>query len=86
IIAVPPSSAGPGSVAVPAQTTTSSNGAPNDFPRTIRIDRPHDEYRLDLTVDKVSLNDVIDPARFKLDPPQGAEIVRVDDASEVKKP
>ena len=74
------------SAPVPVQTTTSNNGAPNDFPRTIRIDRPHDEYRLDLTVDKVSLNDSIDPARFKLDAPQGAEIVHVDDASEAKKP
>jgi outer membrane lipoprotein-sorting protein len=77
---------GASSAPVPVQTTTSNNGALNDFPRTIRIDRPHDEYRLDLTVDKVSLNDSIDPARFKLDSPQGAEIVRVDDASEAKKP
>ncbi|HEY1482921.1 MAG TPA: hypothetical protein VGF19_09370 [Candidatus Acidoferrum sp.] len=75
-----------GAASAPAQTTVSNNGAANEFPRTIRIDRPHDEYRLDLAVDKVALNDSIDPSRFKLDPPQSAEIVRVDDASEVKKP
>jgi outer membrane lipoprotein-sorting protein len=82
----PAPAAGASSASVPVQTTTSNNGASNAFPRTIRIDRPHDEYRLDLAVDKVSLNDAIDPTRFKLDPPQGAEIAHVDDAGEAKKP
>jgi outer membrane lipoprotein-sorting protein len=41
---------------------------------------------LDLTVSKVSLNESIDPVRFKLEAPPGAEIVRVDQAGEGKQP
>jgi outer membrane lipoprotein-sorting protein len=69
-----------------AASGSAGNSAPNEFPHTIRIDRPHDEYRLDLTVSKVSLNESIDPVRFKLEAPPGAEIVRVDQASEGKQP
>jgi hypothetical protein len=72
----------------PVATTApaADNSAPNEFPRTIRIDRPHDEYRLDLTVSKIALNDSFDPTRFKLQQPAGVEIVRVGEASEDKKP
>lgn len=71
---------------VVAASGSTSNSAPNEFPHTIRIDRPHDEYRLDLTVSKVSLNESIDPVRFKLEPPPGAEIVHVEQATEGKQP
>lgn len=47
------------------------------FPRTIQIDRPHDDYRLDLQVTKVALNEDLPPDRFKLEQPQGSELVRV---------
>jgi hypothetical protein len=56
-----------------------TSGAPSEFPRTIRLDRPHDEYRLDLTVTKIALNDPTDPSRFKLEQPAGSELVRVGD-------
>lgn len=80
----------------PSQNSDNANAAsnpnsgtsamPNDFPRTIRIDRPHDEYRLDLTVSKVTLNEVIEANRFKLEKPSTAELVRVDQSTENRQP
>jgi hypothetical protein len=57
-----------------------------EFPRSLRIDRPRDEYRLDMTVTKIALNDSIAPDRFQLEAPQGAEILHLTDAAEDKKP
>jgi outer membrane lipoprotein-sorting protein len=54
------------------------------FPRQIRIDRPHDDYRLDLQITKLSLNEEVPPDRFKLDQPPGTELVRVGEAAEEK--
>lgn len=56
------------------------------FPRAIRIDRPHDDYRLDLQVSKVTLNEDIPPERFKLEQPSGSELVQVGEAAQSKKP
>jgi outer membrane lipoprotein-sorting protein len=64
---------------------TSANGVAW-FPRAIRIDRPHDDYQLDLQVTKITLNEEIPAERFKLEPPAGAEIVQVGDATENKQP
>src|SRR6266567_6461039 len=58
---------------------TPSNGVAS-FPRAIRIERPHDDYKLDLQVTKVILNEEIPVERFKLAQPSGAELVRVGDA------
>src|SRR5258708_3159694 len=55
------------------------------FPRAIRIDRPHDDYKLDLQITKISLNEAIPAERFKLEQPAGAELVRVGEATENKK-
>src|SRR2546427_3546346 len=41
------------------------------FPRALRIDRPHDDYKLDLQITKISLNDAIPSERFKLEQPAG---------------
>jgi len=76
----PPDNAAGHSVA-----TTSSNGTVS-FPRAIRIERPHDDYKLDLQVTKVVMNEEIPPERFKLEQPEGAELVRVGDATENKQP
>jgi hypothetical protein len=56
------------------------------YPRTMRIDRPHDEYRLDLTITKLVLNEPILPERFKLQAPEGAEVVQLANLPEDKKP
>jgi hypothetical protein len=47
------------------------------FPHAIRIERPHDDYRLELQITKVTLNEEIPAERFKLEQPPGAELVRV---------
>ena len=56
------------------------------FPRAIRIDRPHDDYRLDLQITKITLNEEIPAERFKLEQPAGTELVRVSDGTEGKQP
>jgi hypothetical protein len=65
-------------------------GAPSDafasYPRTIRLERPHDDYRLDMTISKISLNEEISADRFALEQPAGSELVRVTDAPEEKRP
>jgi outer membrane lipoprotein-sorting protein len=47
------------------------------FPRSISINRPRDDYRVDLQVSKITLNEEIPAERFKLDQPPGSELVRV---------
>ena len=64
---------------------TSAND-PVAFPRTIRIERPHDDYRLDLQVMKVTLNEELPADRFKLEQPAGEELVHVGSAEEKKQP
>ncbi len=76
----PPDSTG--SQTAPA---ASSNGAAS-FPRAIRIERPHDDYKLDLQVTKVSMNEEIPSERFKLEQPAGTELVPVGQATESKQP
>jgi hypothetical protein len=61
-----------------------SSATPASFPRTIQIDRPHDDYKLDLQVTKVSLNEDIPAERFKLEQPAGAELIRVGETPENK--
>jgi len=56
------------------------------FPRSIRVERPHDDYRLDLQVAKITLNENVPAERFKLEKPQGSELVQVNSASEIKQP
>ena len=64
-----------------ASTTTN---AVNAFPRSMRLDRPHDDYELDLTITKLALNEDIPADRFHLEQPAGSELVRVGDNAEDK--
>src|SRR5438105_1731945 len=64
----------------PTDAATSSTAA-SLFPRAIRIERPHDDYQLDLRVTKVIMNEEIPAERFKLEQPAGAELVPVGKAS-----
>jgi hypothetical protein len=73
------------SAAGPSASATTSSGVVS-FPRAIRIERPHDDYKLDLQVTKVSINEEIPAERFKLGQPAGAELVPVGDAMENKQP
>jgi outer membrane lipoprotein-sorting protein len=69
----------------PAASSAAPTGV-TEFPRAIRIDRPHDDYRLDLQIGKIALNEEIPQERFKLDPPAGSELVRVSEGAEDKQP
>lgn len=48
-----------------------------DFPRDIRISRPQQDYRLTVTITKLTLNADIAPERFNLAQPPGTELTRV---------
>ena len=65
----------------PASATPSAVTA---FPRLLRIDRPHDDYRLDLQIIKLSLNEDLPLERFKLEQPAGSDLVRVGETAEEK--
>jgi hypothetical protein len=71
-------------VADPEHPAAAPSGGVTAFPRAIRIDRPHDDYRLELQVTKVMLNTDIPADRFKLEQPAGSELVTVADAAEDK--
>jgi outer membrane lipoprotein-sorting protein len=63
-----------------------SAGSATEYPMSIRIERPRDEYRLDLTISKIALNEALEADRFKLEAPAGSEIVKVGENSEEKRP
>jgi outer membrane lipoprotein-sorting protein len=56
------------------------------FPRSLRIERPHDDYRLDLQVAKIELNVDLAADRFQLTQPTNAEIVHVIPDADSKPP
>ena len=66
------------------QPVTPESGA--EYPRAIRIDRPHDEYHLDLSISKMALNEALAPEQFKLEAPAGAEIVHIGEEPGDKRP
>lgn len=65
---------------------SASSGPALEYPRKIQIDRTRDEYRLDMSVTKVTLNETLEADRFKLKAPAGAEVVHVGEGEEAKKP
>jgi hypothetical protein len=65
-----------------AVTGSAGTGAVSSFPRAIRIDRPHDDYRLELQLTKISVNEEIPADRFKLEQPADSELVRVGESSD----
>jgi hypothetical protein len=62
------------------------SGGVTSFPRAMRIDRPHDDYRLDLQFTKVTVNEDLPADRFRLEQPAGSELVRVGENGEDKPP
>lgn len=68
-----------------AGAPTAAN-APQFFPRTLRIDRPHDDYRLDLQVTKIDLNVDLEADRFQMTQPANSELVRVDSEPASRQP
>jgi outer membrane lipoprotein-sorting protein len=62
---------------------TAAEGAPAaeqaSFARDIHIWRPQDDYKLEIKILKLTLNDPISPDRFELAQPAGTDLVRVGD-------
>ncbi len=71
--------------AMPAGASAAANGS-QSFPRAIRIDRPRDDYRLDLQITKIDLNVDLAANRFQLLQPPNSELVRVDPNGNSKQP
>jgi outer membrane lipoprotein-sorting protein len=71
-----------------AQTVMASApaSAPQAFPRALRIDRPHDDYRLDIQVSKIDLNFELTADRFQLSQPANSELIRVTSTADSKQP
>jgi hypothetical protein len=71
----------------PVAATTAGNAAsssppPNDqaiFARDIHIWRPQDDYKLEIKILKLSLNEPITPDKFELAQPAGTDLVHVGD-------
>lgn len=75
--------------AVAGDQETASAGSTNAvaaYPRKIRLERPRDEYTLDLTIVKVTLNGDLPAERFQIEQPQGSELVQVGEKTPEKKP
>jgi hypothetical protein len=68
------------------QPIENANAGITEYPRSIHIDRAHDDYRLDMTVSKISVNGSISTDHFQLEPPQGADVVNLSDTTDGKKP
>jgi outer membrane lipoprotein-sorting protein len=65
-----------------------SAGAPAsdqpNFARDIHIWRPQDDYKLEIKISKLTLNEPISPDRFELAQPAGTDLVRVGDESSAR--
>jgi outer membrane lipoprotein-sorting protein len=66
--------------------SNSNSPATLEYPRKIQIERTRDEYRLDMNVSKITLNESVEAERFKLQAPAGAEVVHLSQDGETKKP
>jgi outer membrane lipoprotein-sorting protein len=69
-----------------APTDASAVSGPQGFPHAIRIDRPRDDYRLDLQITKLDLNVDLSADRFQLTQPPNSELVRVASNGNSKQP
>ena len=47
------------------------------FPHSITVSRPRDDYKLGIQIKKLTLNETIAPERFHLEQPAGSELVQV---------
>jgi len=61
----------------PADENQGAGGADLRYPREIRVGRPLDDYRLEIRITRLTLNEKISAERFALVQPPGAELIRV---------
>jgi outer membrane lipoprotein-sorting protein len=74
----------------PATTSFSSDSAPArqpvSFARDIHIWRPQDDYKLEIKILKLTMNEPITPDKFELAQPTGTDLVRVGDEPVAARP
>jgi len=63
-----------------------ASGEPVSYPRFVRIQRPQDDYRLDVHITKLTMNETITADRFTLEQPEGTELVRLTSKPDTKQP
>jgi outer membrane lipoprotein-sorting protein len=56
------------------------------YPRHIVLQRPQDDYKLEILITQLALNEDIGVERFKLEQPPGTELVKVGESGEAKQP
>ena len=56
------------------------------YPRQISLARPGNDYKLDISVNRLTLGEAIAPERFVLEQPPGTELVRVGEETQGPKP
>jgi hypothetical protein len=71
--------------AAAAATTATVNGN-FEYPRHITMQRPHDDYKLEIKVKKVTLNEPISDDSFQLKQPPGTDLVKVGEAGSGNQP
>jgi len=69
----------------PAADATAATNA-IEYPHAIRIDRPHDDYRIEMQVTKLALNEDLPAERFQLAQPPNSELVKVGEENGVASP
>jgi outer membrane lipoprotein-sorting protein len=67
-------------------TTGPTVSANTQYPRDIRIWRPQDDYRLEIQIMKLTINEPIAPDRFELPQPPGSELVALPETAKAAKP
>ena len=56
------------------------------YPQNIVIDRPQDQYGLTLRVTRLVFNEELGDEKFKMDPPENATVVNLDDSANTSAP
>jgi len=77
---VTPAAPAAGAASAPAAASASAPAMGADqpiFPRDIHIWRPQDDYKLEIKILKLTLNEPITPERFELNQPAGTDLVHV---------
>lgn len=55
-----------------------------EYPRQILLNRPQNDYQLQITIAKLTLNESLTPDRFELAQPPGTDLVQVDESKDQK--
>lgn len=56
------------------------------YPTHVEVDRPEDDYKLAITIEKATFNTPIPPEKFDLEKPEGAELIDLNAAGQEEHP